>query len=180
MLHQFDLFPVLHTDRLDLVEITPAHATDLFAIFTDKRVTEYYTVVPLREEKDILPVIDRFRSQYCNRQGIRWGIALKGQQRLIGSIGFQYFTTGHKAGIVYALSPGYWGQGYISEALKAVLQFGFDELEIRRIEAEVMPGNTASDKVLMRNGFQHEGLLRQWLQWNGKYYDMDMYSVLNG
>ena len=178
MSHQFDSFPVLHTLRLDLVEIVPAHAADLFGIFTDKRVTAYYPVVPLHEERDILPVIERFRNQYHDRLGIRWGITLKGQQQLIGSIGFQYFTTGHKGGIAYALSPDYWVQGYISEALKAVIQFGFDELELRRIEAEVIPGNVASDKVLTRNGFQHEGLLRQWMQWDGRYYDVNMYSVL--
>jgi len=110
--------------------------------------------------------------------GIRWGIALKGKTEIIGTIGFNNYTKQHRANIGYDLQKDYWNNGYISEALKAVINYGFEKLEINRIEAEVMPGNIYSEKALNRLGFKREGLLRDWMLWNGKHYDMIMYSLL--
>lgn len=62
--------------------------------------------------------------------------------------------------------------------MKVVVEFGFKELEINRIEAEVMQGNTASEQVLAKIGFKNEGILRQWMYWNEKHFDMTMYSLL--
>jgi ribosomal-protein-alanine N-acetyltransferase len=150
----------------------------MFDLFTSKEVTRYYQVVPLHELADMAAVISRLHDQFIANQGIRWGITLKGQNRLIGSIGFKQFTIGQKASLLYALHPGYWGNGYISEALPVVLQHGFDVLGVTRIDAEVMVGNMASERVLRNNGFAHEGLLRQWLLWDGKYYDINMFSII--
>jgi ribosomal-protein-alanine N-acetyltransferase len=171
-------FPLLRTPRLQLVELMPAHAGSLFRLFTDKRVTEYYTVVIINTVADLLPIIDSFKIRFNNRQGIRWGIALRNSSELIGTIGFNSFTTGHKGSIVFALSPEHQGWGYATEAINEVLKFGFEQLSLTRIEAEVMPGNVASAKVLDKTGFTYEGLLRRWLQWNGKDYDLQMYAVL--
>jgi ribosomal-protein-alanine N-acetyltransferase len=62
--------------------------------------------------------------------------------------------------------------------LETVIDFGFNSLEINRIEAEVMQGNIVSEKVLEKSGFKNEGVLRQWMYWNGNYYDMTMFSLL--
>jgi [ribosomal protein S5]-alanine N-acetyltransferase len=62
--------------------------------------------------------------------------------------------------------------------LNTVIKFGFEELEINRIEAEIMPGNLVSEKVLDKLNFRKEGLLREWMLWNGKHYDMIMYSLI--
>ncbi|MDR1402923.1 MAG: GNAT family N-acetyltransferase [Tannerellaceae bacterium] len=66
----------------------------------------------------------------------------------------------------------------MTEALETVIDFGFNSLEINRIEAEVMQGNIVSEKVLEKSGFKNEGVLRQWMYWNGNYYDMTMFSLL--
>lgn len=62
--------------------------------------------------------------------------------------------------------------------MNAAIVFGFNSLEINRIEAEVMQGNTASEKVLVKLGFKNEGILRQWMYWNENHYDMTMFSLL--
>jgi [ribosomal protein S5]-alanine N-acetyltransferase len=62
--------------------------------------------------------------------------------------------------------------------LRAVIAFGFNELAINRIEAEVMPGNEASERVLEKLGFTREGILREWMLWNEKHYDMTMFSLV--
>ena len=78
----------------------------------------------------------------------------------------------------YDLHVDYWNKGYITEALSEIVNFGFDTLEINRIEAEVMQGNVASERVLSKLGFTKEGILRDWMYWNNKHYNMVMYSLL--
>lgn len=172
------IFPILHTDRLDLIEITQKHLTDLFELFGNDKVTEFYNIKTLTEEKEAQKYLDWFRDRFHDKLGIRWGIALKGHENIIGTIGFNNFTKEHRANLGYDLKQEYWNKGFIKEALKEVLKFGFDTLEINRIEAEIMPGNIYSEKALIRLGFKKEGLLRDWMLWNGKHYDMIMYSLL--
>lgn len=59
-----------------------------------------------------------------------------------------------------------------------MIEFGFNDLDINRIEAEVMQGNLSSEIVVEKSGFTKEGILRQWMFWNGKHYDMTMFSLL--
>jgi ribosomal-protein-alanine N-acetyltransferase len=102
----------------------------------------------------------------------------KGTSNIIGTVGFNNFTKRHRANIGYDLQVDFWNRGFITEALEAVIEYGFYELNINRIEAEVMPGNVASEKVLSKIGFKNEGLLRQWMYWNDKHYDINMFSML--
>jgi [ribosomal protein S5]-alanine N-acetyltransferase len=169
-------FPNLHTLRLHLREVQDADRPALFRLLTNPQVTEYFMVIPLQEEADAQKVVDMFRRVYREQTGLRWVISLEGQAEAIGIIGFHTYTRGHKGSIVYAIDTQHWGNGYITEAIQAITQYGFDHLDLKRIDAEVLPGNTASEKVLEKNGFQHEGFLQQWLQWGGKCYDVNMYG----
>lgn len=174
----FDTFPILHTDRLDLVEIKQDHLADIFKLFGDNRVTQFYNVVTLANEEEGQKFIDWFRNRFTDKAGIRWGISLKGHDNIIGTIGFNNFTKRHRANIGYDLQADFWNKGYLTEALKTVIEFGFKQLDINRIEAEVMQGNVASEKILTKTGFKNEGVLRQWMYWNDKHYDMTMFSLL--
>lgn len=173
-----DNFPTLHTPVIDLVEINQSHLRDIFELFSDGRVTRFYNVITLQKVTEAQKYIDWFQSRFAEKAGIRWGICLKGEEKIIGTIGFNNFTKNHRANLGYDLQSGYWNKGYITEAIKAVIQFGFDILDINRIEAEVMQGNTASEKVLLKLGFAKEGILRQWMLWNDQHYDMTMFSLL--
>ena len=173
-----DAFPILHTDRLDLVEIKQSHLADIYKLFSDENVTRFYNLLPLTNEKEAQKSIDWFQSRFKDKLGIRWGIAVKGQYNIIGTLGFNNFTKKHRAKIGYDLQTKYWNNGYITEALMAIINFGFNNLEINRIEAELMQGNVISEKVLKKLGFKNEGVLREWMFWNGKHYDMIMYSLL--
>lgn len=174
----FDTFPVLHTERLQLIEIKQEHLGDLFRLFGTPEVTRYYNVVTLTEEGEAQKFIDFFHARYLMKAAIRWGIALKDENQIIGTIGFNNFTVNHRANIGYDLLPPFWNKGYATEALGVVLDFGFTRLGVNRIEAEVMPGNTASERLLETLGFTREGVLRQWMYWNEKHYDMTMFSLL--
>ena len=174
----FETFPILNSDRLCFIEIKQEHLTDLFKLFGDSNVTKYYNLKTFETEQDGQIFIDWYQKRFKEKLAIRWGIALKGNAKIIGTIGFNNFIKNHRANIGYDLQPEYWNKGYVTEALKTITDFGFNQLEINRIEAEVMIGNSASERVLDKFGFTKEGIVRQWLYWNEKHYDMIMYSLL--
>jgi [ribosomal protein S5]-alanine N-acetyltransferase len=173
-----ETFPLLNTRRLDLIEIKQSHLGDLYKLFSDENVTKFYNLLPLKNQQEAQKSIEWFQNRFREKSGIRWGIALKGQQNIIGTLGFNNFIKLHRANIGYDLQTEHWNNGYITEALQAVISFGFSQLRINRIEAEVMQGNLISEKVLNKLNFKNEGVLRAWLFWNEKHYDMTMYSLL--
>lgn len=173
-----DRFPILHTERLELVEITQSHFTDLFEIFKDERATQYYNILPFKTEEEAQKYLDWFSTRYKEKLGIRWGIKLKSRKGIIGTAGFNNYQRNHRASLGYDLHVSHWNKGYITEALAEILNFGFHILEINRVEAEVMKGNIASVKVLHKLGFRNEGTLREWMYWNGVHYTMTMFSLL--
>ena len=174
----FDTFPILQTNRLDLIEIKQEHLGNIFKLFSDNKVTQFYNIVTLTNEGEAQKFIDWFQNRFAEKVGIRWGISLKGHDNVIGTIGFNNFTKQHRANIGFDLQVDFWNNGYLTEAIKKVTEFGFNKLDINRIEAEVMKGNNASERVLTKCGFKNEGVLRQWMYWNNKYYDMTMFSLL--
>ena len=171
-------FPAIHTNRLDLVEIRQQHLINIYNLFADENVTRFYNLLPLTVESDAQKFIDWYQNRFKEKLGIRWGISLKGEQDIIGTIGFNNFKKRHKANIGYDLQPDYWNKGIMTEALRAVINFGFNQLEINRMEAEVMQGNVNSEKLLLKLNFLKEGVLREWMLWNDNYYDMSMFSLL--
>ena len=171
-------FPVLLTERLELIEITDKHLNDILELFGNENVTRFYNLIPFKTEQDAKKFIDWYHNRFQDNLAIRWGISLKGQKKIIGTIGFNNFAKNHRANIGYDLRPEYWNQGYMSEALNKVINFGFNQLEINRIEAEVMQKNENSENVLYKLNFKNEGILRQWMYWNEKHYDMTMFALL--
>lgn len=78
----------------------------------------------------------------------------------------------------YEISPLYQGRGYMKEALAAVFAWGFGEMELNRVEAQVHPDNRASQALLRRFGFVEEGRLREVGYWAGLHHDLMLHSLL--
>lgn len=171
-------FPVLHTGRLTLNAISTANLPDLYREFSDPSVTRYYNMLPFTNMEKAAELLSYFSKQFEEKEGIRWGIFLKKDNTFIGTIGINSFKPGHICNIGFDLVANYWNKGYMSEALEIIVLYIFASLEVNRIEAEVMPGNDGSCRVLEKTGFMKEGLMRDWMFWNDKYYDMYMYSLL--
>lgn len=172
------IFPTIQTERLNLVEIQQEHLNDIFLLFGDDKVTQYYNIKTFQKPQDGQIYLDWFQNRFKEHAGIRWGIQLKGEEGIIGTIGYNNFAENHRANIGYDLQSAYWNKGYMTEASKAVFDFGFNNLHINRIEAEVMIGNTQSERLLSKLGFQNEGCLRDWMYWNNRHFDMTMFSLL--
>jgi ribosomal-protein-alanine N-acetyltransferase len=172
-------FPVLFSDRFKLVEIKDEHRNDIFELFGDDSVTQFYNITTLQRVEDADAIIDHFRTRFADKKGIRWGIAEPtNEAKILGTIGFNSIIPEHKAQLGYDLKSAQWKRGIITEVIDCVLNYAFNNLNINRVEAEVMPGNYASERVLEKNGFLKEGLFRDWMFWNNRHYDIYIYSIL--
>jgi len=175
------LFPTLETDRLLLREIVQADAPALFAVHGDPEAMKWFGVDPLPDESAAVKLVDLFASwRSMGNPGTRWGIQIKGQNSLVGTCGlFAWNRSWRKCALGYELNPNAQGNGYMREALRACLAWGFEYMELNRVEAQVHPSNAASLRSIERLGFKQEGLLRQLGFWGGQYHDMYQYSLLH-
>jgi ribosomal-protein-alanine N-acetyltransferase len=108
-----------------------------------------------------------------------WGIGLKAKGCLIGTCGFcGWDKQHHHAEIGYDLSPEYWGQGLMPEAVNRLISFGFEEMELNRIEATTHTENQRSQHVLEKLGFEKEGILREYYCQDGIYNDQVQFALL--
>ncbi|PMC35919.1 N-acetyltransferase [Bacillus sp. UMB0899] len=172
-------FPVLETKRLRLRQITTADANDILKYLSDQEVMKYYGLEPFNSINDALNEISWYQSIFEKKTGIRWGITIKGQEKMIGSCGFLNIVSEHfRCDIGIELSKEYWGQGIASEAFTAIITYGFEHLNIRRIQALIETPNISSQKLAESRGFIREGLLRNYEFTCGKFDDLYMYSLL--
>ena len=109
------------------------------------------------------------------RQKNSVNFAITINEEVIGGIGFDQIQQ-HKAEIGYWLAKQYWNKGIMTEAARLATKFGFDNLKLRRVSAYVFLKNNASARVLEKNGYRKEGLLRKYHLKDGKYIDAMLYA----
>lgn len=177
----FSHLPTLKTERLILRPLRMSDDRDLFAYARDPQVSRHVlweTHESLRDSRQFLRGAIR---QY--RQGLpgSFAITLKDSGRMIGTIGFMWVNHEYKSAEVgYSLSREYWNKGIMSEALRQVIAFGFDEMRLNRIEAQHELDNPASGRVMIHAGMQYEGTLRQRIKNKGRFVDVALYAILRG
>lgn len=105
-------------------------------------------------------------------------ILRKPDDMLIGAIGIRPEAKYKRAEIGYWVGVSYWNQGYMTEAVRRILHFGFDELDLNRINASYFTNNPASARVMQKTGMTFEGIMRQHIyKWN-QFIDLGFYSIL--
>ncbi|WP_121612491.1 GNAT family N-acetyltransferase [Mesobacillus foraminis] len=172
-------FPRLETKRLVLREVTTEDSNSLLKYLSDEEVMKYYGLNPFESINDALDEISWYQSIQKNKTGIRWGITLKDQGAVIGSCGFHNSVSQHfRTEIGFELSKDHWGKGIAFEAVQAIIRYGFEHLELQRIEALIEPPNSSSQRLVEKVGFIREGLLRNYEFTCGKFDDLYMYSLL--
>nr|WP_304654837.1 GNAT family N-acetyltransferase [Sporolactobacillus sp. STSJ-5] len=162
-----------------LREIVYEDAQSIFDCFSNDNVTRYYGQDNLTSIEQAQQFVAFFSRNYSEKRGIRWSIERKEQPGLIGTIGFNAWSSKHRrAEIGYELHPHYWHKGYAKEAVTEVISYGFSDLHLTRIGAVVFTENTASNRLLMKLGFKKEGLLRNYIYQNGVAHDTITYAFL--
>ena len=172
-------FPCLQTERLILGRLTVEDASAVFAFRSDPEVQRYNggALTRIEEAADLIIL---FESGFRERTRIEWGITLRGaDETVIGDFGYAHWSPSHRrAEIGYCLARGHWRQGIASEALRAIVAFGFQSMELNRIHACPWCENVASVRLLERNGFQQEGVRREEFWDGGAFHDEALYALL--
>lgn len=172
-------FPYLRTPRLHLRQILPADAEALFAIHSDIDWMRWYGVDPPTNLSQAELLAELFAGWFTAGTGFRWGLERVQDQRLIGTCGlFRWNKSWRNCVIGYEIVRGCQAQGYMREALTAVLDYGFNAMHLHRIQAETHPDNHASIGLATRLGFRFEGVHREQAFWGGQYHDLNCYSLL--
>ncbi|MFB7640222.1 GNAT family N-acetyltransferase [Peribacillus butanolivorans] len=173
------MFPKLETERLILRELTVDDAQDILNCFSNPDVLRYYGQKPLTSLDQVKNIVVNFANNYNEKRGIKWGIESKEEEGIIGTIGFHDWSSEHKrAEIGYALFPENWGKGLATEAVLEVISYGFKELNLKRIGAIVFVENKASNELLIKLGFEKEGVLKNYMYQNDVPFDTNVYSLL--
>lgn len=173
-------FPTLQTNRLLLREIVAADVPELFAIHSDIEAMRWFGSDPLTNLQQAEELVETFASwRQMPNQGTRWGIQRQSDNQLLGTCGLFKWNRDWKSCIAgYELAQSAWGEGFMVEALSAALTWGFEHMELNRIEAQVHPENSASIKLVRTLGFIQEGHLREARFWHGKHQDVLQFALL--
>ncbi|MTI71877.1 MAG: GNAT family N-acetyltransferase [Firmicutes bacterium] len=169
----------LETDRLILRELKKEDMDFVYNHFSNEDVCKYLLDnEPLKKRGEALEIINYYKD-FEAKDHSRWGIVLKESNILLGTCGFHRLD--RKNNIIeigYDLNKSYWGQGYMTEALKEIIYVAFTNMQLNRIQAYVYIENIASYKLLEKLKFIREGVIRDKHLFRGNYYDHYCYSLL--
>ena len=171
--------PEIETPRLLLRRLVMADAASIFEYGQDPVVAEHVLWSPYRSLGEAKAFIRYMQRRYRMGDPASWGITLKDEGRVIGTIGYMWIQDDNAAAEVgYSLARAKWNQGIMTEALSAVIDYSFGALRLNRVEAVHEVDNPASGAVMRKCGMRREGLLREKLMNKGKFVDVELYAIL--
>ncbi|HET6991288.1 MAG TPA: GNAT family N-acetyltransferase, partial [Bacteroidia bacterium] len=166
----FSPFPVLQTERLTLRRITRDDAEIIFKMRSDPEITRYSDRFPPRSIDEIHDMITRIEEGVITNERISWALSPKGGQEFMGTISFHDTNRQHhRAEVGYQLLSRYWRKGFMSEAMNAVIDYGFNRMNLHSIEANINPNNIPSKNLLLKYGFVQEAFFRENYFFDGKF-----------
>lgn len=169
----------IETGRLLLRRMEMSDARDLFDYSRDPQVALHVLWDAQKNISESRAYIKCMLRKYRAGDPASWCIVRRDQGRVVGTIGYMWFQPENNAAEVgYSLARNCWNQGFMTEALQAVLRYSFEEMGINRIEAQHEVGNPASGAVMRKCGMTREGTLRSRLYNKGRYVDVELYSIL--
>ena len=175
----FSHIPTLETDRLILRGMRVSDAEDMFEYARRPSVTQYLTWNPHTDPAETREYLTYVGQRYRTGDFYDWAVVDRESGHMIGTCGFTSFNCPHDtAEIGYVLNPTYQGKGLATEAVRRVLDFGFDELGLHRIEAHFMEGNDASRRLMERVDMTFEGYARESMRIKGRFCTIGTCAIL--
>ena len=175
----FSHIPTLETDRLILRGMRVSDAEDMYDYACRPSVTQYLTWNPHTDITETREYLTYVGQRYRTGDFYDWAVVDRESGRMIGTCGFTSFSCPHdSAEIGYVLNPSFQGRGLATEAVRRVLDFGFTELGLHRIEAHFMEGNHASRRLMERVGMTFEGYARESMRIKGRFCTVGTCAVL--
>ena len=176
---EFPVDPTVQTSRLTIRLVTQADLPALLEYNSDDTVTRYLPYASWKGMADAHEWLGRAEARLAAREALQFVAVLRETGGVIGScLLFHFDESSRRAEIGYLLGRKHWGAGYMLEAMEALVDFAFAHMNLRRLEAEIDPRNTASAKLLERLGFAREGVLRERWDLKGELSDSGLYGML--
>lgn len=173
------LFPEIRTARLVVRTVAEPDLADLLEVNGDDEVTRYLPYATWRGHDDAIAWLSRMQGVCATGTARQLVIERQSDRKVIGTVlVFHFEEPSARVEIGYVLGRAHWRQGYATEALRAVCRHAFEDVGIRRVEAEARPDNFASNELLLSLGFTHEGRLRQRWVAKDETYDTNIYGLL--
>jgi len=171
--------PIITTDRFTLRPFRRPDAESLERNINNPQVARRVSNIPYPytagHARAWIDLMEKERARLPHAQRIDFVIDIDGE--VAGSVAFINID-GHKAQVSYWLGESYWGRGIVTTAVKELVKFGFETLELVRIYAYTYHHNKASMKVLEKAGFEFEGVhKKEWLK-DGTFYDSHFYAIV--
>lgn len=171
-------FPVLTTDRVLLRRVSKKDSEGIYRCFSDPE-TMRYMGAPLDDPHSIAGIVKEYSNGLKEGRSLIWSLEHRPSGEFLGTAGFEEFSfLDVKAEAGFTLLGSYRGKGYMTEAMSAILTFGFREVGLNRVEAMIHPENTAAVKLVETLGFLKEGRLRKSVFFNGNFHDQMVFSLL--
>ena len=171
--------PTLHTARLRLRSVDAADTDALFAMQSDPRVLRYWDAPPWTDRARAERFVRVSRQLAEEGTGVRLAVDRRADGAFLGWCSLSRWDPGYRsAALGYCYTEASWGQGYATEAARALLGWAFETLDLNRVQAETDTRNAASTRVLERLGFRREGTLREDCVVDGEVSDSHVYGLL--
>jgi [ribosomal protein S5]-alanine N-acetyltransferase len=165
----------LETPRLILREFSASDISELVPLIGAREVAATTLRIPHPyEEKHAR----EFFATVPKENELRLGIRLRSTGHLCGGIGLHPDAQQPRAELGYWIGVPFWGNGYATEAARAVIEYGFQELKLERIFASHFKGNDRSGRVLQKIGMRYEGSVRHGVMKAGKLLDLETYAIM--
>ena len=177
--------PVLLTERLLLRGLRTSDAPDMFEYACREDVVRFLPWSAHPDEKYTKNWLEFIAGKYRDGSYYDWAVVVKsegnsGAPKMIGTCGFTSIDLKNRsAEIGYVINPVFRGRGYAPEAARAVLDFAFEKLSLKRVEARYVIGNSASRSVMDKLGMKFEGVMRQSVFLKDSFVDIGVCSVLD-
>jgi RimJ/RimL family protein N-acetyltransferase len=169
----------IRTPRLILRPLQREDADALFRIFSDAEVMRYWATPPWTSMEQAVDRIRQDNEYLAEGSALRLALEPNGGDGIVGAISlFAFVEQSQRAELGYILARPAWGQGLMHEALTALVSYAFQDLGLRRLEADIDPRNDRSARSLERLGFLREGLLRERWVVADEISDTALYGLL--
>jgi len=161
---------ILRKFRMSDAESIVKHANDKLIARNLERLPHPYTM------KDAKVWLGKKLKEYRQKNPKEFVFAIEIDGQAVGAIGFHKIISGHKAEMGYWLGRKYWGRGLMTEVVKYASQYAFKTFKLRRLQAHTFPPNKASMRVLEKNRFKLEGVLKKEIQKGKKFIDAHVFA----
>jgi [ribosomal protein S5]-alanine N-acetyltransferase len=175
----FSPFPILESERLRFRKLTDKDAPEVLVLRGNTKTMQYIPRPLIENIEGALAHIKMISDKIDENLDINWAVTEKENDKCIGIMGFYRTQPEHyRTEIGYMIIPEHWGKGYVTEAVKTLLNFAFNTLNFHSIEAVIDSRHATSESVLIKNGFVKEAHFKENFYYNNEFTDTVIYSLL--